>query len=155
MILGHLDVHFSPTIVARVGDDTALWADALRDWFHRNDPDRIFGRDSPNSRTGTFTWSRHLHVVPSLEVAGKAALLKWEQTGNPFHRTSDRLLIYSLSQDAPLVHGLFLIALLGDPGGHQRAFDGATAAGLRELWEDLAYSHQMAGALPSGALTHR
>jgi len=136
-----IKIHFSQSIVKRIGtQDLQEWGDVLRAWHHDRDPDRIFGRDSPNSKDGTPTWANHLHMVPSTNPAEEAT---WLATSRAFDRTSDRLIIYSLDKAAPLKYGMYLLDLLGDPGAHAKAFTGAQAQERREIWEDIAWNHQM------------
>lgn len=135
-----ITVHFSSAIINRIGTgQLADWGNAMRAWFHEGDPDRVFGRDAPNSPQGTFSFAYHLHMVPSDE----ALVQKWELIANPHYRTSDRFIIYSLDRSAPLKYGMYLLDMLGDPGAHQLAFTGPEAQERRELWEDLAWGHQM------------
>ena len=146
-----LPVHFSPVIAARIRPDFWWWADAIRSWHYQGDPDRIFGRDVGNHPDGyTATWARHMHMVPSPDQPGHA---KWENARSTIQRTSDRLLVYSMDPVHPLKYGVLLLALLGDPGGHDRLVKGATAQERRELWEDLAYAHQTDGDMPDGTIT--
>lgn len=146
-----LTVHFAPSIAQRLQPHLEWWADAIRSWQSSGDPDQIFGRDAYNHPNGySATWARHMHVVPSPHLPG---LEKWEKTRNPYYRTSDRLLIYSMDEQRPLKYGILLLALLGDPGGHDKLIRGAEAQEKRELWEDLAYAHQKDGDLPEGSVT--
>lgn len=62
-------------------------------------------------------------------------------------------MIYSIDTEHPLKYGVLLLALLGDPGGHDRLIKGAAAQERREIWEDLAYAHQKNGDLPEGTIT--
>jgi hypothetical protein len=142
-----IKIHFAQSIVARIGTQDLLeWGDVLRAWHHDGDPDRIFGRDSPNSRDGTPTWAHHLHMVPSTNDAAEAV---WLGKSRAFDRTSDRFIIYSLDAAAPLKYGMYLLDLLGDPGAHAKAFTGAQAQERREIWEDIAWNHQMGVYTPA------
>ena len=146
-----LPVHFAPSIADRVRPDFCWWADAIRNWHYHGDPDRIFGRNAFNHPNGyTPTWAQHMHVVPS---PGLPDHWKWENARSPYQRTSDRLMIYSIDTEHPLKYGVLLLALLGDPGGHDRLIKGAAAQERREIWEDLAYAHQKNGDLPEGTIT--
>lgn len=148
-----IQVHFSPAIIARIGkSDTKGWAEALRDWHHKDDPDYNFGRNVSNSRGVENTWAWHLHMAPDPSTTSEEDLLKWEKTSNSYYRTSDRLLVYSMSQEKPLQYGMLLLALL-DPKGHDMLTKGVAASERRSLWEDLAYTHQMSGNMPDGTLT--
>ncbi len=146
-----LAVHFAPTIAARLSPYLPWWAQAVRDWQLNGDPDRLFGRDVYNHPNGySQTWAKHVHVVPSPHLAGHE---KWENASSAFNRTSDRLMIYSVSEEHPFKYGVLLLALLGDPGGHDKLIKGAAAQENRQLWEDLAYAHQSSGDMPTGTVT--
>lgn len=146
-----LPVHFAPDIAARLRPDLFWWAETVRDWQLKGDPDRMFGRDVYNHPNGySQTWARHVHVAPSPHIEGHE---KWEKTHSAFNRTSDRLMIYSMDEDQPFKYGVLLLALLGDPGGHDKLIKGAAAQERRELWEDLAYAHQKDGDMPTGTVT--
>lgn len=146
-----LEVHFAPSVSKRLEPHLHWWAEAIRGWHFDGDPDAMFGRDVYNHPNGyTATWARHMHVTPS---PGQPGMAKWEGTQNPFHRTSDRILVYSLDKEYPLRYGVLLLALLGDPGGHERLIKGAQAQEMRELWDDLAYAHQIDGDLPEGTVS--
>lgn len=147
----HLPVHFAPSVAARLQPYLPWWAETIRDWHFQGDPDAMFGRDAYNHPNGyTPTWARHMHVVPSPSQPGTH---KWEAARTPHHRTSDRLLVYSMDKEHPLRYGVLLLALLGDPGGHAKLIKGAQAQEMRELWDDLAYAHQTDGDLPEGTIT--
>ena len=146
-----LRVHFAPQIAVRLKPELPWWAATVRDWQLNGDPDRMFGRDVYNSTNGySQTWAKHVHVIPS---SGQEGYEKWERNSIARNRTSDRLMIYSLSEAKPFEYGILLLALLGDPGGHDRLIRGAAAQERRQLWEDLAYAHQSSGDLPSGTET--
>ena len=58
-----------------------------------------------------------MDVVPSPDQSGHA---KWENARATMQRTSDRLLVYSINPEHPLKYGVLMLAVLGDPGGHDR-----------------------------------
>lgn len=87
-----------------------------------------------------------MHVVPSPGIQG---LNKWESAKRKYDRTSDRLLIYSMSVE----YGVLLLALLGDPNGHDKLTKGAAAQERRQTWENLAHAHQKDGDLPEGTIS--
>lgn len=148
-----IGVHFSPEIIAKIGTrDTAGWADALRDWHHNGDQNFNFGRNVSNGKSSEHTWAWHLHFAPDENTSTKAELQRWQQTSNDYHRTSDRLIVYSMAKDQPIKYGILLLAFL-DPKGHDLLTSGPGAAERRENWENIAYTHQVSGNMPDGTIT--
>lgn len=148
-----IKVHFSPDIIVRIGNvETNGWASALRDWHHNKDPDRNFGRNVSNGKGIEKTWAWHMHMAPEEITASDNELQRWEQTSNAHYRTSDRLIVYSMAQDRPIQFGILLLAFL-DPKGHDLLQKGARASERRELWENIAYTHQVSGKMPDGTFT--
>ena len=137
-----VQVHFSVSISQTLGPDVLPgWADYIRSWIKdENAPDMFFGRDAPNSLNGSPTYARHLHVVPE-DAAREAAWLKKHRA---YDRTSDDLVIYSFDRANPVRYGIYLLDFLADPNGHKVAFN-QRAAGQqqRELWENIAWNHQI------------
>lgn len=150
--LQQISVHYSPDVLRRIGksqDQLAGWTGIFRAWFHFGDPDLYFGRDVTNNPQGGFAYARHLHMVPSDETPEVQD--EWESHADAHYRTSDRLVIYSLDRQSPYKQGMLILDLVGDPGGHALCFTGAAAKGRLQHWENLAYSHQVGGNLPTGA----
>lgn len=130
--------------------DPAYWAEAVRNWHHRRDPQWNFGRDVPNSPGSAQTYARHMHYVPDDTDAD--ALAKWDKEREPYRRTSDRLVIYSMDKTDPLKYGFLMLAFL-QPDGHAQLQKGPSAAERREIWENIAYTHQVSGNMPDGTFS--
>lgn len=144
-----ITVHFSPTIIAKIGSsDTSGWTSAIRDWHHNDDPNKNFGRDVYNSPGVAKTWARHVHMAPDTT----AEQIRWDRIQHAYRRTSDRLLVYSMDSEVPTRYGILLLAFL-TPNGHDLLTYGASAAQRRDDWEDIAYTHQMTGNLPPGSIS--
>lgn len=151
-----IKVHFAPAIAAKLANDEFVgWADAIRRWHYEGDPDfgdpdRVFGCIAYNSANGySPTWARHMHIAPS----DAQALERWDRTPRAYLRQSDRLLVLSMNEENPVKYGVLLLALLGDPGGHDLLIKGAAAQERRETWEGLAEAHQVKGTVPEGTVT--
>lgn len=139
-----IGVHFAPHLVISIGkDNLPVWAASLRDWHHNGDPYYDFGRNVSNAKGVGETYAWHLHLAP----ASEAELLKWEKKTESFHRTSDRIIVYSMSKEHPLKYGILLLEFL-DPNGHAKLKSGPSAE-----WERLAELHQRTGTLPIGSHT--
>ncbi len=144
-----ISVHFSPAIIQRIGAaDTAGWSSAIRDWHHLGDPEKNFGRNVSNGIGVENTWAWHVHMAPE----SQEDLERWDRAQNPYRRTSDRLLIYSMDQERPMRYGILLLAFLV-PNGHDLLTKGQSAAQRRQDWEDIAYTHQISGSMPPGTIT--
>jgi len=149
ILTNQITVHFSPEIIAKVGlADTSGWANAIRDWHHHDDPTRNFGRNVSNSSGTGNTWAWHMHMAPESEEDQQ----RWDRARTPYHRTSDRLLVYSMDQERPVQYGILLLAFL-TPNGHDLLTKGVNAAQRRSDWEDIAYTHQTNGAMPPGTVS--
>jgi hypothetical protein len=144
-----IKVHFSPDLIAKIGTaDTQGWASATRDWHYHGDPDLNFGRNVSNSSGLENTWAWHMHMAPDAENE----LKRWDRKKNAYHRTSDRLIVYSMEQKNPIPYGILLLAFL-TPNGHDLLTKGVNAAQRRADWEDIAYTHQLTGQMPPGTIT--
>ncbi|WP_336695662.1 hypothetical protein [Delftia acidovorans] len=149
-------IHFSPVILGRIGssnDDLRGWVGAFHEWFYDQDPDWNFGRDVSNNPSGGSAYAWHLHMAPSEKEPDKSKLARWLRTEEAYYRTSDRLVIYSLDKKHPHQHGMLILDLVGDPDGHKICFEQPSSPILLQKWEDLAYTHQVAGYLPNGSVT--
>lgn len=62
-------------------------------------------------------------------------------------------MVYSFNEAKPFEYGILLLAMLGDPGGHNKLIRGAAAQERRQLWENFAYAHQREGDLPADTET--
>ena len=146
-----IPVHFSPEILNKIGlADTKGWACAIRDWKHRDNPDLNFGRYVSNSSGVENTWAWHMHMAPESEND----LRRWDRELRPYHRTSDRLLVYSMADERPMQYGILLLAFL-TPNGHNLLTKGPNAAQRRDDWENIAYTHQATGQMPAGTFTEQ
>lgn len=87
-------------------------------------------------------------MAPDIEDALDA----WESAKRTIDRTSNRLLIYSMDKDQPQRYGILLLAFLA-PEGHKMLTQGVNALVRHQLWEDIAYTHQMSGKMPTGTIT--
>lgn len=76
---------------------------------------------------------------------------RWDNQRNPYNRTSDRLLVYSMDQENPIEYGILLLSFLV-PNGHELLIKGASALQRRSDWEDIAYTHQTNGNVPPGTV---
>lgn len=149
-------VHFSPGVLARIppsSDQLRGWTGFFHDWLHNNDPDWVFGRDVSNHPSGRGGYARHLHMMPSETEENQLLTDKWFRTEKPYNRTSDRFIIYSLNKQAPRENGMLILALVGDPGAHKICFRRPDSRQRLQDWEDLAFSHQVHGLLPTGTIT--
>lgn len=77
---------------------------------------------------------------------------QWDRERNAYHRTSDRLVVYSMDKGCPIKYGILLLAFLA-PHGHNLLTKGPNAAQRREDWENIAYTHQETGEMPEGTIT--
>ena len=117
-----IEVHFSPTLVARIGSsETAVWADAVRNWHHSGDLERNFGRNVSNGiKASDHTWAWHVHFAPHEDPE----MAEWDRISNPYHRTSDRLVVYSRDKVRPLKYGILLLAFVEEGNCVTAAFHG-------------------------------
>ncbi|MDH0777504.1 hypothetical protein N5C96_29240 [Delftia tsuruhatensis] len=152
-----ISLHFAPAVLKRISNDPAQlsgWAGFIRDWYHKGDPDRIFGKDVSNHPMGGHSFAWHMHMVPSEREPDKGKILRWETANEPRHRVSDRLVIYSLDRASPYKYGFLFLDLIGDPGGHKICFEQTSSHALLQMWSNIGYAHQVGGKLPPGTITY-
>lgn len=152
-----ISIHFAPAVLQRISrhpDQLKGWAGLIHDWYHNGDPDRIFGKNVSNHPLGLASYAWHMHMVPSEKDPDKGKIVRWESAKEVRHRTSDRLLIYSLDRKAPYKYGFLFLDLVGDPGGHRICFEQPSSPALLQMWSNIGYTHQVGGVLPPGTYSH-
>lgn len=143
-----LQIHFDPSVDPKGNlspEARQTLRELIREWKPEATDHWYFGRDKPNEAPSGNSWVRHVHLQPTSD---DAALARWEASvesdAPPHSRTSDAIMFYSLCPNEPYKHGMLVIRVQYDPGGHAIFKDNR----LLGTWEAIAYNHQVKGELP-------